>query len=130
LEVASLQHIASHATNPVYAGAYAFGRTGSRVTIEAGRKRIVRGFRKEREAWEVLIPHHHEGYIDWVEFERNQRLISDNANGRRFMSRGSVGVASHCWQACCAAAIAAASCTSPTVVRTEAPGATTAVAGI
>ena len=36
-------------TNPIYAGAYAFGRTGSRVTIEAGRKRIVRGFRKERE---------------------------------------------------------------------------------
>ena len=26
-------------TNPIYAGAYAFGRTGSRVTIEAGRKR-------------------------------------------------------------------------------------------
>src|SRR4249919_2499088 len=77
-------------TNPIYAGAYAFGRTGSRVTIEAGRKRIVRGFRKEREAWEVLIPHHHEGYIDWAEFERNQRLISDNANGRSFMSRGSV----------------------------------------
>jgi DNA invertase Pin-like site-specific DNA recombinase len=33
-------------TNPVYAGAYVFGRTGSRTTIEAGRKRIVRGFRK------------------------------------------------------------------------------------
>src|SRR3954464_10110828 len=29
---------------------YAFGRTGSRVTIEAGRKRIVRGFRKDRSA--------------------------------------------------------------------------------
>ncbi len=40
-------------TNPVYAGAYAFGRTGSRVTIEAGRKRIVRGFRRERSDWEL-----------------------------------------------------------------------------
>ena len=77
-------------TNPIYAGAYAFGRTGSRVTIEAGRKRIVRGFRKDRSAWEVLIPDHHEGYITWAEFERNQRLISDNANGKSFMSRGSV----------------------------------------
>ena len=37
-------------TNPIYAGAYVFGRTGSRITIEAGRKRIVRGFRKERGA--------------------------------------------------------------------------------
>ena len=77
-------------TNPVYAGAYVFGRTGSRVTIEDGRKRIVRGFRKEREQWEVLIQQHHEGYISWAEFERNRRLISDNANGRSFMSRGSV----------------------------------------
>ena len=25
-------------TNPIYAGAYVFGRTGSRITIEAGRK--------------------------------------------------------------------------------------------
>jgi excisionase family DNA binding protein len=77
-------------TNPIYAGAYAFGRTGSRITIEAGRKRIVRGFRKDRNAWEVLIFDHHEGYIDWAEFERNQRLISDNANGKSFMSRGSI----------------------------------------
>jgi len=77
-------------TNPVYAGAYVFGRTGSRTTIEAGRKRIVRGFRKERAAWDVLILDHHEGYIGWTDFERNQRLISDNANGKSFMSRGSV----------------------------------------
>src|SRR5271165_6364256 len=39
-------------TNPVYAGAYCFGRTGSRVTIQDGRKRIVRGFRKDRSTWE------------------------------------------------------------------------------
>jgi DNA invertase Pin-like site-specific DNA recombinase len=77
-------------TNPVYAGAYAFGRTGSRVTIEAGRKRIVRGFRRERSDWEVLIKDRHEGYITWAEFERNQHLIIDNANGKSFMSRGSV----------------------------------------
>src|SRR6202451_1757279 len=32
-------------TNPIYAGAYAFGRTGSRVSIEAGRKKVVRGFK-------------------------------------------------------------------------------------
>ncbi|SFK29295.1 recombinase family protein [Bradyrhizobium sp. Gha] len=77
-------------TNPIYAGAYVFGRSGSRVTIEAGRKRIVRGFRRERSNWEVLIKDHHESYITWAEFERNQRLITDNANGKSFMSRGSV----------------------------------------
>ena len=37
-----------------------------------------------------MILDHHEAYIGWAEFERNQRLISDNANGQSFMSRGSV----------------------------------------
>ncbi len=77
-------------TNPIYAGAYAFGRTGSRVMIENGRKRVTRGHRKERKDWEVLIRDHHEGYVSWADYERNQRLITDNANGKSFMSRGSV----------------------------------------
>ncbi|RUW48930.1 helix-turn-helix domain-containing protein [Mesorhizobium sp. M1A.F.Ca.ET.072.01.1.1] len=78
-------------TNPIYAGAYAFGRTGSRVTIENGRKRIVRGFRKEQSEWEVLLVDHHEGYLSWAEYGRNQRLIADNANGKgMMMARGAL----------------------------------------
>ena len=77
-------------TNPVYAGAYAFGRTESRVTVENGRKRVSRGHRREQEEWDVLIVEHHEGYVSWPEFERNQRLIADNANCRGLMARGSV----------------------------------------
>lgn len=77
-------------TNPVYGGAYAFGRTASRVTLENGRKRVSRGHRREREEWDVLIVDHHEGYVSWAEFERNQRLIADNANCRGLMVRGAV----------------------------------------
>jgi len=77
-------------TNPIYAGAYAFGRTCSRVTVEAGRKRVRRGYRRDRSDWEVLIPEHHDGYVSWVEYERNQRLIADNAQGMGSMARGSV----------------------------------------
>jgi DNA invertase Pin-like site-specific DNA recombinase len=77
-------------TNPVYAGAYAFGRTGSRMTIENGRKRIVRGRRKHRSDWAVLLVDHHEGYLSWADYERNQRLIADNANGKGMMVRGAV----------------------------------------
>ena len=77
-------------TNPIYAGAYAFGRTGSRVSIEAGRKKVVRGFKKERKDWEVLIPNHHKGYLSWADYERNLRLIADNANGKNPMSRGAL----------------------------------------
>lgn len=77
-------------TNPIYAGAYAFGRTGSRVSIEAGRKKVVRGFKKERKDWEVLIPNHHEGYLSWADYERNLGLIADNTNGKNPMSRGAL----------------------------------------
>ena len=77
-------------TNPIYAGAYVFGRTGSRVTLEVGRKRVVRGFRKARAEWQVLLLDHHEGYLSWAEYERNQRLIADNANGKGFPVRGAV----------------------------------------
>ena len=77
-------------TNPVYAGAYAFGRTGSWVMIENGRKRILRGYRKNRSDWAVLLVDHHEGYLSWPDYERNQRLIADNANGKGMMVRGAV----------------------------------------
>ena len=77
-------------TNPVYAGAYVFGRTGSRTMIENGRKRILRGYRKDRSDWAVLLVDHHEGYLSWADFERNQRLIADNANGKGMMVRGAV----------------------------------------
>jgi hypothetical protein len=88
METAGLQYDPPHPDQSLYAGAYAFGRTGSRVTIEARRKRIVRGFQRERSDWEVLIKDHHEGYITWAEFERNQRLITDNANGGASQIRG------------------------------------------
>ncbi len=77
-------------TNPVYAGAYAFGRTGSRTYLENGRKRVVRGFRRERDEWDVLIRDHHDGYITWAEYERNQRAITENANRHGAAVRGSV----------------------------------------
>jgi excisionase family DNA binding protein len=77
-------------TNPIYAGAYAFGRSESRITIHEGRKRIVRGHRKERKDWEVLIKDHHEGYVSWQDYERNQCLIADNATRCSSTSRGAL----------------------------------------
>lgn len=75
---------------PVYGGTYAYGRRGMRVTIEEGRKRIVRSWRHDQKDWDVLIKEHHEGYISWTEFERNQQLIADNANGKSYLGRGSI----------------------------------------
>jgi DNA invertase Pin-like site-specific DNA recombinase len=69
-------------TNPVYAGAYAFGRTTSKVSVEDGRKRVNRGVRRPMAEWDVLLKDQHEGYISWSEFERNQQVIADNATGK------------------------------------------------
>ena len=52
-------------TNPIYAGAYVFGRTGSQVRVEAGRKLITRSVRRSQKEWEVLIRDHHASYISW-----------------------------------------------------------------
>ena len=84
---ASVLHIL---TNPVYAGAYAFGRSESRVRIEGGRKRVVRGQLRSRERWQVLIVDHHPGYIGWDVYEHNQRVIADNANMKGEMVRGAL----------------------------------------
>ena len=77
-------------TNPVYAGAYAFGRTMSKVSVEEGRKRVRRGLRRPQTEWDVLLTDRHEAYISWSEFERNQRVIADNATGKGPLAKGAV----------------------------------------
>src|SRR5260370_4766669 len=58
-------------TNPIYAGAYAFGRTTSRVSVKGGRKHVRRGVQKPMAEWDVLVKEHHAAYITWDEFEHN-----------------------------------------------------------
>lgn len=62
-------------TNPVFAGAYAFGKTESRTTVVEGRAKKTVGHQKPVEEWSVLIKDHHPGYITWEQFERNQRNL-------------------------------------------------------
>ncbi|MGH8580243.1 MAG: recombinase family protein [Gammaproteobacteria bacterium] len=77
-------------SNPIYAGAYVFGRTKTHTRIEHGRKRVTKGCRQAQKDWEVLIVDHHEGYISWNEYQSNQLLIADNANMKGIMVRGAV----------------------------------------
>ena len=66
-------------TNPVYAGAYVFGRSESRVSIRDGRKHVTRGHTVAQDDWTVLKKSNHPGYITWEDYERNQQVISGNA---------------------------------------------------
>jgi hypothetical protein len=67
-------------TNPIYAGAYAFGRREVRTRIIDGRARKSKGHLKPRSTWTVLIPDHHSGYVSWEQYERNQALLASNAH--------------------------------------------------
>jgi len=84
------QTIIKFIRNPIYAGAYAFGRTETHTRVLEGRAHKVRGYRRAREQWTVLLRDHHEGYIGWEDYERNQRLLSDNAQMKGLMVRGAV----------------------------------------
>jgi excisionase family DNA binding protein len=76
------RNVISVLKNPFYAGAYAYGKSEQRTAIVDGRLRKTYGHGKPLEACEVLLKDHHEGYIDWAEFERNQRQLAANAYGR------------------------------------------------
>lgn len=58
--------------DPIYAGAYAYGRQRRR---HPGRPGIVRLPPAE---WAVLLPAHHPGYIDWATYEANRARLAAN----------------------------------------------------
>jgi len=64
-------------TNPIYGGAYAYGKTAA-VTRYAGSEVGTRSRRKPREEWLALKPGTHEGYLDWERAEAIRRMVSEN----------------------------------------------------
>jgi len=76
--------------NPIYAGAYAYGRSKTMVRLEDGQKRVRRQRQRQREDWAVLILDHHQGYIDWDTYQSNQTMIAHNDNARGAAVRGSI----------------------------------------
>jgi hypothetical protein len=75
--------------NPLYAGAYAFGRVGQRTKVVDGRSQKTNGHKKPRDEWSTLIQDHHPGYISWQEYEENQRLLLENAHMKKNCDRKS-----------------------------------------
>ena len=66
-------------THPAYAGAYAYGRTRQERYLDAGRRAApARAASCRRDQWEVLIPDHHPGFIDWDTYQANQARIGAN----------------------------------------------------
>ena len=68
--------------NPVYGGAYAYGKTAvaAGYTAEGVSAKIRR---KRRNEWLTLKPNTHEGYVSWERFEAIRAMVSSNvATGR------------------------------------------------
>ena len=68
--------------NPIYAGAYGWGKTITIATMQGGETKSVRRRRKQAD-WSVLIPNHHEPYVTQQEFDRVQKMIETNAQSIR-----------------------------------------------
>jgi DNA invertase Pin-like site-specific DNA recombinase/predicted DNA-binding transcriptional regulator AlpA len=75
-------------TNPVYAGAYAYGKSRHEVTLDASGARKKRVRKLPRSQWSVLIPSHHEGFIDWSTYESNRARITANTHPQPHQSGG------------------------------------------
>ena len=67
--------------NPFYAGVCVYGKSEKRTMIVDGRARRSYGHGKPIGTWEVMIRDHHEGYIGWEEYERNQQQLALNTYG-------------------------------------------------
>ena len=74
--------------NPLYAGAYVYGRSKTVVRLVEGKKQVKRIKRVRREDWAILQRDHHEGYINWDTFESNQKMITENENAASKFVRG------------------------------------------
>lgn len=87
----SVNVLANLLKNPIYAGVYAYGRTKRVIEIRNGKKHIRKGIPLPQSEWKVLIRDHHEAYISWDDYQKNQSVITHNTNSRRPVVTGSAG---------------------------------------
>ena len=77
-------------TNPVYAGAYTYGKTRCERYVDAQGMVRKRMRHLPMEQWSVLIRDHHPGFIDWAAFEANQVRLDSNTRPQPHQAGGAV----------------------------------------
>jgi len=60
--------------NPRYAGAFVYGRTRKRKTLEGHLERLP------QDEWHTLLIGAHAGYIPWEHYQENERRLHENAH--------------------------------------------------
>jgi DNA invertase Pin-like site-specific DNA recombinase len=77
-------------TNPVYAGAYVYGKSRQERYVDEHGKLRKRMRRLPRSQWAIVIHDHHDGFIDWQSFEANQARLAANTRPRAHEPGGAV----------------------------------------
>ena len=77
-------------TNPVYAGAYTYGKTRYERYVDAQGAVRKRMRHLPMEQWAVLIRDHHPGFIDWATFEANRTRLDSNTKPKPHQAGGAV----------------------------------------
>ena len=63
--------------NPIYGGAYAYGKTTVAAGYDGARVKVkIR--RKARSDWLALMPNTHDGYVSWEKAEAIRKMVSSN----------------------------------------------------
>jgi hypothetical protein len=83
--------------NPIYAGAYVYGRTETVHKVDPTDPRKICSRRAIRKKWPVLIKDHHPGYITFEKFEQNQRQLASNCQMKRHIDDTQKGPAREGW---------------------------------
>ena len=83
----AIHHVLS---NPVYAGAYVYGKTRQETVLDSFGARKKRIRRLPRSEWQVFIREHHPGFIDWRTYEANQQRLAENTRPEPHKSSGAV----------------------------------------
>jgi hypothetical protein len=76
------RHVIAILKTPIYAYVYVYAKSEKHASIVDGMARRNYGQGKPIGTWEVMIKDHHQGYICWVEYERNQNQLALNNYGR------------------------------------------------
>jgi len=77
-------------TNPVYAGAYAYGKSRHQRYVDEQGMFRRRTRHLPMAEWSVLLPDHHPGFIDWATFQANQARIDTNIHPQPHQAGGAV----------------------------------------
>jgi len=83
----AIHHVLS---NPVYAGAYVYGKTRRETVLDSFGARRKRIRRLPSSEWQVFIREHHPGFIDWRTYEANQQRLAENTRPEPHKSSGAV----------------------------------------